>query len=154
MVTNWWRSVLWRDIKRVGEEDLMEGATLDCVRKALSKEGMFEQRSKWSKDTFSLVDWPSLLFSYCYCYLVTKLCPTLCDPMDCSPPSSTAHRISQARILEWVAISFSRGSFLPRNQTHISCIERQILYRWAHQETPADLWEYVILKIDMVGKEI
>ena len=38
-------------------------------------------------------------------------CPTLCDPMDCSPPGSSVHGILQARILEWVAISFSRGIF-------------------------------------------
>ena len=41
------------------------------------------------------------------CCLVTKLCLTLCDPMDYSPSGSSAHGISQARILEWVAISFS-----------------------------------------------
>ena len=41
-------------------------------------------------------------------------CPTLCDPMDCSPPGSSVHEIFQSRILEWVAISFSRGSSLPR----------------------------------------
>ena len=39
-----------------------------------------------------------------------KSCPTLCDPMDCSPPGSSVHGFLQARILEWVAISFSRGS--------------------------------------------
>ena len=43
--------------------------------------------------------------------LVTQSCPTLCDPMDCSPPGSSVHaRTLQARILEWVAILFSRGS--------------------------------------------
>ena len=42
--------------------------------------------------------------------LVTQSCPTLCDPMDCSPPDSSVHGILQARILEWVAIPFSRGS--------------------------------------------
>ena len=42
--------------------------------------------------------------------LVAQSCPTLCDPMDCSPSSSSVHGILQARILEWVAISFSRGS--------------------------------------------
>ena len=42
--------------------------------------------------------------------LVTQSCLTLYDPMDCSPPGSSVHRILQARILEWVAISFSRGS--------------------------------------------
>ena len=53
-------------------------------------------------------------------------CPTLCDPMDYSPPSSSVHGILQARILEWVAISFSRGSSQPRDQSCISC---QILYQ-------------------------
>ena len=43
-------------------------------------------------------------------YLVTQLCLTLCDPMDCSPPGSCVHRILQTRILEWVAMPSSRGS--------------------------------------------
>ena len=55
-----------------------------------------------------------------------------CDPMDCSPPGSSVHGISQARILEWVAISFSRGSFRPRNGTHVSCIGRWVLYHLSH----------------------
>ena len=42
--------------------------------------------------------------------LVTESCLTLCDPMDCSSPGSSVHGISQARILEWAAVSFSRGS--------------------------------------------
>ena len=42
---------------------------------------------------------------------VAQLCPTLCNPVDCSPPGSSVHGILQARILEWVAISFSRGIF-------------------------------------------
>ena len=45
--------------------------------------------------------------------LVTKSCPTLCDPVDSSPPGSSVHGILQARILEWVAIPFSRESFNP-----------------------------------------
>ena len=49
--------------------------------------------------------------------LVTQSCLTLCDPMDCSLPGSSVHRIFQARVLEWVAISFSRGSSPPRDQT-------------------------------------
>ena len=48
--------------------------------------------------------------------------PTFCDPMDCSPPGSSAHGILQARILECVAISYCRGSSQPRDWTHISCI--------------------------------
>ena len=45
-----------------------------------------------------------------------------CDPMDCSLPGSSVHGILQAKILEWVAISFSRGSSQPRDQTHVSCV--------------------------------
>ena len=48
---------------------------------------------------------------------VTQSCPTLCDPVDCSPPGSSVHGILQARILEWVAISFSLGSSQPRDRT-------------------------------------
>ena len=54
--------------------------------------------------------------------LVAQSCLTLCDPMDCSLPSSSVHGISPARILEWVAISFSTGSSQPRGQTQASCI--------------------------------
>ena len=54
--------------------------------------------------------------------LVAQLCPTLCDPMDHRPPGSSVHEILQASILEWVAISFSRGSSRPRAQTCLSCI--------------------------------
>ena len=50
------------------------------------------------------------------------------DSMDCSQPGSSVHGIFQARILEWVAISFSRESSQFSDQTHISCIDRQILY--------------------------
>ena len=57
----------------------------------------------------------------CSC-LVTKSCPTLCDPMDCSPPGSSVHGIFQTRILEWVVISFSRGSSWSGNWTSIFCM--------------------------------
>ena len=63
-----------------------------------------------------------------------KLCPTLCDPVDCSPPGSSVHGISQARILGWVAISFSKEYSRCKDRTHISCIGRQILYSWATRE--------------------
>ena len=72
---------------------------------------------------------------FCCCF-VTKLFLTLWDPIDCSLPGSSVHGISQARILEWVAISFSRRSSWPRDQTCVSCIGRQILYRWATREAP------------------
>ena len=71
--------------------------------------------------------------------LVTKSSLTLCDPMDCSPPGFSDLGILQARILKWVAVSFSRGSFQPRNQTCISCTGRQIPYRWANREAESYL---------------
>ena len=54
--------------------------------------------------------------------LSLQLCLTLCNAMDCSPPGSSLHGILQASILEWVAISSSRGSSQPRDQTPVSCI--------------------------------
>ena len=53
---------------------------------------------------------------------VAQLCPTLCDPMDCSLSGSSVYGTFQARVLEWIAISFSRGSSQPRNRTQVSCI--------------------------------
>ena len=53
---------------------------------------------------------------------VSQLCPTLCDPVDYSPPGSSVHGILQARILEWVAISFSRGSYGPRDRIQVSAL--------------------------------
>ena len=58
----------------------------------------------------------------------------LCDPMDCSPLGSSVHGILQARILEWVAISFSRGSSRPRDQTQVSCIAGRCFNLWATRE--------------------
>ena len=54
--------------------------------------------------------------------------------MDCSPPGSSLHEISLAGILEWVTISFSRGSFWPKDWTQISCVSGQILYHLSHWE--------------------
>ena len=51
----------------------------------------------------------SMTLQGCVAVVVQSLCPTFCDPMDCSPPGSSARRILQARILDWGAISFSRG---------------------------------------------
>ena len=53
--------------------------------------------------------------------LVAQSCLTLCDPMDCSQSRSSVHRFLQARILEWAAISFSRGSSQPKDWTQVSC---------------------------------
>ena len=66
--------------------------------------------------------------------LVTQSRPTLCDPIDCSPPDFSVHGILQARVLEWVAIVLSRGPSPPRDRTHISHIARRFFTIQATKE--------------------
>ena len=65
--------------------------------------------------------------------VIVKSCPTLCDPMDCCPPGSSIHGIFQARILEWVAISFSRRSSRLRDWTWVSGNVSRHFYPLSHQ---------------------
>ena len=72
---------------------------------------------------------------------LAQSCPTLCDPMDCSLPGSSLHGILQARVLEWVAIAFSRGSSWPRDWTQVSRIPGRGFNLWATREAPkVDYW--------------
>ena len=75
-------------------------------------------------------------------WLLAKSCPTLWNPMDCSLPGSSVHGISQARVLEWVVISFSRGSSQPRDQTWVSCIAGGFFTDWATGKCLIDLCHY------------
>ena len=85
--------------------------------------------------------------------LVAQWYLTLYNAMDCSPPGSSVHGSLQARILEWVAISFSRGSSQPRDRTWVSCIaggllhHRRILYRLSFQGSSKFSWWFTILVI-------
>ena len=65
---------------------------------------------------------------------VAQLCPILCDSMGCSPPGFSVHGILQARILEWVAVPFSRGSSQPRDRTCISSIADRFFTSWVTRE--------------------
>ena len=69
---------------------------------------------------------------------VAQLCPTLSDPMDCKLPGSSVHGILQARILEWVAVPFSRGASVSRDRTQVSHIAGRFFTVWATKEA----WEY------------
>ena len=76
---------------------------------------------------------------------------TLCDLMDCSPPGSSVHEIFQARILEWVSISSSRGPSRIRGWTHVSCVScigKQILHHWATWKAP--VCSYVCVSINVI----
>ena len=84
------------------------------------------------------------LFHFFQCFVVFSVvfvqslsCPALCDSIDHSPPGPSVHGTSQARILELVAISFSRGSSQPRDQTHVFYTGRRVLY---HRTT----WEALV----------
>ena len=91
-----------------------------------------------------------MLISVCVCvcvcvYARARVCvscsvvsDSFYDPMDCSPPGSSVFGILQARILEWVAFPFSRGSSWPRDWTRISCVEGKFCTIWATRE--ASLW--------------
>ena len=68
------------------------------------------------------------------CSLVAKPCPTLCNPKDYSPPGSSVRGISLARIMEWAAMSFSRGSSQTRDRTHISFTAGEFFTVWATRE--------------------
>ena len=65
---------------------------------------------------------------------VSQSCLTLCEPVDCSLPGSSIHGIFQAIVLEWIAISFSRGSSRPRDRTQVSCIVDRRFTAWATRE--------------------
>ena len=86
---------------------------------------LFKKRNILEKSNLA-----SLLSSYTVLIKVTlcvgakslQFCDPLCDPVDCSPRGSSVHGTLQARILEWVAMPSSRGSFQPRDQTHVLCL--------------------------------
>ena len=84
----------------------------------------------------------------CVCAQSLQSCPTFCDPMNCSLPGTSVYGILQARILEWVAISFSRGSFQPRDRTlisYISCIGRQLLDPLKHLGSPRKQYNDILI---------
>ena len=87
------------------------------------------------------------------CCSVTRSCPTCCNLMDCSLSASSVRGILQRRILEWVAIPYSRGSSRPRDQTSVSCVSRigrPILYHWCHWEPSVSLSLLRFLCIQLV----
>ena len=87
---------------------------------------------------FCIMDFYQIWVLSCFSHVL------LCDPMDCSQPGSSVHGISQARIREWIAISFSRGSSQPMDPTYlsfISCIGRGVLYHYRHLGSPPSGWQ-------------
>ena len=77
----------------------------------------FSNVEMWFFNYYFPFVFPNILECIYILVKATQLCPTLCDPLDC-----TVHGVFQARILEWVTFSFSRGSSQSRDQTQVSCI--------------------------------
>ena len=107
-----------------------------------------------------VIKWNSFVSSYGSRYLiffvcfmnkfyedkVVQSCLTLWDPVKCSPPDSSVHGILQARVLELLAISFSRGHSRPRYQTWVSCIAARFFTIWATQEANLFMTKYIYRK--------
>ena len=89
------------------------------------------------------------ILTYCWVWLKLPSCQTLCDPMDCSLSGSSIHGIFQARVLEWAAISFSRGSSRPRDWTWVSRIVGRRFTVWATREVPSLLIREMQINITM-----
>ena len=111
---------------------------------------MFQMRKKRSTEDISCGILISTYKTWYPCFNIIIICvhiqscPTLCDPMDCSLPGSSVHGVPQANIIELVSMSSSRGSYWPRDWSHVSCIScmgRQIFHYCATWE--AQYYNYV-----------
>ena len=128
----------WEELKNTYQKRMIIYWTLKCPSPSNHDWPMILEDSCWSKYPLFSQTGTRLLFNFNLdkCKMssssssiqATSLqsCPTLSDPMDYSPPGSSVHGIFQERILEWVAISFSRGSSWSRDPTQISCIGSQV----------------------------
>ena len=128
MAQVWWKWPMCWEAPQVQEGQTHLSATLEM--------GRFTLLSSFCLRCFCLPESPRKVVDVFWLekvkVLVTEACPTLCHPMDCSPPGSSVHGILQARMLEWVAIPFCRGSSQQRDRTWVSWIADS-LYHPSHQ---------------------
>ena len=120
--------MLWKDLIYLGLTCEREGGEREKGRMEGRRRGREGQKGRESE--------------------VIQSCQTLCNPMDCSPPDSSIHGIFQARVLEWVAISFSRGIFLMQGSNLGFPHCRQILYHLSHQGSPMlPTWPLIQMRV-------
>ena len=100
----------------------------------------------WGDDQLVLQEPTFVQMTFLPLVWVAQSFPTLCDPMDCSPPGSSVHGILPARILEWVAMPSSRGSSRPRDRTRVSHIAGGFFNHLSHQGSPnpASSWAFKV----------
>ena len=138
----------WSDLAHTQPGILQNGSPGKLIHRVTSSSycishGAWALQSFVTQSLFSDSEMSCLLSKKC---VHAQSHATLCHPMDCSPPGSSVHGISQARILEWVAISSSRRSYGYRDQIHVSCSSctgRQILYHWATWEALIKVYLYL-----------
>ena len=126
---------------------------LDCRPSGISDHGILQARilERFDMPSSRGPSWPrnQTCVSYIFKYSVSESevaqsCPTLWDPMDCSL-SGSVHGIFQARVLEWIAISFSRGSSQPRTWTWVSRTAGRRFTVWATREAPSTQYLTIII---------
>ena len=93
-----------------------------CLENSVDRGAWQAIYSSWGQKELDTTERLSQTLNVCIRAKSLQLCLTLCDPMDCSQPGSSVHGIFHARILEWVAISYSRGFSPPRDRTRVSCV--------------------------------
>ena len=131
----WHSSYFSQAVLSLGTIDILDLESLSCVCSPVHFRMLSSILGFYPLNVSSIPKlWESKLFPKTN--EVAQSCPTLCDPMDCSLPGSSIHGIFQARVLEWAAISFSRRSSQPRDQTQISCIAGRRFTIWATREAP------------------
>ena len=129
-VLNGYRVSIWDD-RKILEIDIGDSCTTVCMY-------LMPMKCTLKMDKMQVL-WLYICMSIYTMHMHVLSHVRLCNTMSCSPPGSSVHGISQARKLEWIAISSSRGSSRPRDQTHVSCFSRTgrwVLYHWATWEAP------------------
>ena len=126
----------------VGSPSALNGV---CLRNSAVSPNSKVYTLGWRMNEWAYILWLCVQTDVCYISTwykrqyeseseVAQPCPTLCDPTDVILPGSEIHGIFQARILEWAAISFSRGSSQPRDRTRVSCVADRRLIVWATRD--------------------
>ena len=131
----------WTQVSRISSGFLTSSATREALQSWLS--GSILGTILWLVRTAEVEKWSE----------VTQSCLTLCDPVDCSLPGSSVHEILHARILEWVAISFSRESSRSRDWTLVFLIEGRRCIIWATREAKNSRTEFIFYLTGRVDGE-
>ena len=151
-------TIAWHEM--VGWHRWLDGHEFEQAPGAGDRQGSLSKSRTWLSDG---TDWTDFAFRLLTAWeatyrakkvLVTQSCPTLCDPIDCSPPGSSVHGISQVSILEWVAVSFSKGTSHPRNQTQVSYTAGGFFTDWTMKKTHSEDCLFVLFVALVVVQNI